>query len=271
VARGDALYAKIHVDILTGERVSQLTPNERDTYIFGYWLPAVKYRQSRMSEAKGGQFNCISTAKRLQKDSRNVVRHRQNLLKLGLLVAHPDNTITVTGVEACHPRIGWKPYDQTFPIRGNDFPHTGHSKRVREEEEGNSVPLGTYIFNTGCSAFSSSEPGKNKTAVDRKSDLGNENQEGEPELHDSRIPTDPKRIAALTWEVEASLNLDDSSEATITHLVSSHPTVEVYKAIAAVRDKQHRVLTEPDENFSKGPLEYFKGVLNKSKSRKAPK
>ena len=127
MSRGDAVYAKVHVDITDGEKVGQLDPLGIYTYVLGYWTTAVRYRCDTFHPARDMHFTCKRLASRLHLDSRTVTNHLHQMLDLGLLKQHEDGSITITGVRACHPKLAWKDYIPFSPYDPQTGPHMGHT------------------------------------------------------------------------------------------------------------------------------------------------
>ena len=129
MARGDPTYARIDVDIWYGEKISQLTGNERDTYIY-LWTLAVKCRSETIPASMA---RTKSVTKVLTKVEKTVHRHYDILSDLELIKINADGSITVYKVKELHPRLKWDKDGKSVPIRGKRF---SPSRERREESRG---------------------------------------------------------------------------------------------------------------------------------------
>ena len=243
MARGDSIYAKVDVDILDGEKVSQLTPNERDTYLFGYWLPAVKYHQNRVEN----HLVCVRMLqKRLQKSKRTVQQHRQKLHLLGLITIHEDNSVTVHGVKERHSKLNWNEYKETAPYGEDDFPHTGPIRGILRHHEIKTVRQEEV---TSPSLVPSLKSESSDTAVWYLKDADEMWRRSEA-MSRKLYSTDEARTEAAKKFYNAFKN---------------YPEVWINEAYAMTCDKLDAIKTKADgwTPFQTGPGRYMLGILKK--------
>lgn len=133
MARGDPTYFRVDIDILNGERFGQLTANERDTFLFGFWGMAVKVRSDHLPASiylqdsgkvtvkqreSNGKLPGKMLAHYLRKDWRTVMQHVGVLHELGLIEIQADGSVYVPHVKELHPKLNWDRDGRDCPIRG---------------------------------------------------------------------------------------------------------------------------------------------------------
>lgn len=263
MARGDPTYFRVDIDIIDGERFSQLTDRERDTFIFGPWALAVKVRSACVPGAIG---NPQSLAHRLRKQVRTVKRHLAVLHKLGLIELQPDGSIYVPHVKELHPKLKWDRDGRVCPIRGkptspygeNDLTHMGGHREGRGERgdpEGSFISSGSYI-NKGTPRENPAVPGSD----DRESD---------PEIWTpSRPPNhwDEEAIKQKAWEVQATLELADEELPAITHLICNFFS-GINLALTATRERMQAVNEGTAERIE-NVMAYFTRIVKGEKDGK---
>jgi len=261
MSRGDAIYFKVDVDALDGERIGQLKPIEVYTYIFGYWRTAVKYRQYRFNVTKDQHFSCKKLAKSVQIDSRTIASHAEKLFALGLLIQHDDGSVTVEGVRASHPKLGWKEYEPTSRYGDKMVPHLGTTQgyitRVREYESTN-VPLGTSDILTTLQDSSNS-----KTRNPEESDFKNQVDENLSPCPDEKRWSKVDALIASLWPKGVTEDFREQVKWKIYDAVSHYPEVWINEAMMTTRDKQLRIAEGVAPQFTSGPGSYFLGILKK--------
>lgn len=274
MGRKNPQFAKVEIDWYTGEKTSQLSPAERDFYINGLWLQAVKYRRATLPE----HLVRVTFLSRLMNISRNsCVKYLSKIDAIGLITKHEDGSVTVHGVKELHGKLKWKEVKRGV--------HETEMKRTRNGRE--SAPSGEGGRERGNSGEVFIKPtsgtpdtgesvrgGRPDPEVDRKSGLS-----GDPERatrtcageHESlrklkaQIPSDPETIRQLAWAVQATLGLGDDHDDQMQDLVSSYPKQWLLEAMQSTREKQQLILEGTAEDFKAGPVEYLTGILEKKR------
>ena len=252
MARGDAVFMKVNIDILEGERFSHLTGNERDTYLFIFWRLAVKYRQNTF---KWNPFVLQMNAKRLGKSRKTVQRHVTKLSNLGLIITNDNETVTVRGVQDCHSKLTWREYEEISPYGATNLPHTGQAdfpiRGIGRRETGDGRhSLGTNITNSSYVPLVT----ERITAAEYKAGL----LKTESEIRD---------VANLIIDRFYPHGCTDTERTKfvnkLRNQIGAYPRVWINEAISATREKQQRIREGTATVFTKGPCSYFLGVLNK--------
>ena len=252
MARGDAVFMKVNIDILEGERFSHLTGNERDTYLFIFWRLAVKYR---CNVIKWNTKVAQKLGKRLGKSEQTVLKHTCKLANLGLITINGNETVTVRGVQDCHSKLTWKEYEDVSPYGANQLPHTGQVNFPirgigrRETGDGRSS-LETNITNSSYVPL--------VTAPISEAEYKAGLLKTENEIRDvANLVIDRFYTQGCTdTEREKFVNR-------LRNQIGAYPRVWINEAISATRDKQQRIAEGESAEFAKGPCSYFLGVLNK--------
>ena len=265
MARGDSIFGRVDVDWHTGEKTSQLTPTQRDIYLNGLWLQAVKIRRDVIPPHL---CRCQTIAKLLTSSFNTVKRTISKCESLGLITINPDKSIKVHGVKEIHKPINWKTTPYTLPKRGTSlspnvpqtFPHEDIDRREEEEESY------TISSNKPSSLLTPTPSSKEQEGVHKSGRTPEKN----PDRHQTKIDPDSiisdiEIIHKLTNEIISDLTLPDELAPEISELIAHHPASWITEARSATLDKIHAV-NEGKSQFTKGPLEYFAGILDRRRS-----
>ena len=280
MSRGDPVYAKVNIDILTGEKVSQLTPQERDTYILGYWMLAVKFRLERMP---GRLCDARMLATRLTKSRKSVRRHREVLSHLGLVIIHDDKSVTVKGVRARHAKLKWSEYDPNCPVWGKDSsrytPHTRPIDGIARQHDSTRAREYLSIPNLTPEGKPIVDNSENESGLGLESGTGNGSESGQAEGaslesnsqpdSDSARPaqlTDPFKVRDESWQICNGLGIEDTdmNMSTLASMFSQYPAPVVKQAYLDTKDKQESdKCGTSDVPMQKPALAYLWGCLRK--------
>lgn len=260
MARGDSIFGRVDVDWHTGERTLHLRPAERDFYLIGFWLYAVKIRRDVIP---GHMCSSGLLSSRCQVSVNTCKRIVSKLDDIGLITVNPDNSIKVHGVKEMHQRIAWREDTPTVPVRGNEpspyVPHNDDEKHIHRRGTCK-TPLGNSPNTKTSSAFD--HQGARNPEVSPK---GTE-QDPISTLEDFQKarPTSIEKVHEIAFEVISSLRLPDEISSEVEDIVAGYPVVWTRDAMLTTRDKQLRILEGTDKTgFTSGPLEYLAASLEK--------
>ena len=253
MSRGDPIYMKVDLDILEGGKFSQLTANERDTFVFGLWRLAVKRRKSTGTFQ---EFSWKFTGNLLEKDWRTTRRHYVKFHTIGLITLWECGSVTVHKVRECHSKLSWKDDRETSPYGAKAIPRilpVDDIVRQLDSKTGIYTPISsdTLLINKTSSDFSKGDPDPEVIKNNTKSDWK------------EMLTLDPILIQNLASEILRSLRLPDEAESEAEQLCSDFPHTWIIDALHATRDKQIRIASECKPNFTSGPLEYLTAILER--------
>ena len=267
MARGDSIFGRVDVDWFEGEKTSLLTPAQRDFYLNGLWLYAIKLRRDTIPAS---QARPSVVARNVHILRQSCARYMHKLDTIGLITINPDKSITVHGIKEVNRKIKWK----NCPIRGSngspDFPHTVPYEDIdiREEEES----LGSLLITSSPVTPTPDENPEGDRSRDRESGPTSPRPAGNGNLtreeFQAQVVSDPELSRQFTWEIQVDLKLNDDSEHRIREIVNNYPQGWINEAVTATQDKQQAIVEGTAVTpFRVGPLEYFAGIL--SNHRKA--
>ena len=232
MSRNDPIYMKVHLDIIQGEKFSQLTANERDTFIFGPWRLAVKYRKTTGTFL---EFSWKFTGNYLKKDWRVTQRHYVKFHNIGLITIYECGSITVHGVRECHAKLHWNDNSTVSPYGAKPHPRTlpiwvPISCIVGQHDS----KTGRCILTPIPSSISS-----DISIPDRDGDMGSKRGSQEsgknPDTYLSGI-----EARDASWRICEGLHIDDTIKnmASLRNMFASWPGRLVQDAYGKTRDKQ---------------------------------
>ena len=291
MSRGDPVYCKVDIDIVYGEKFSQLTKAEQHTYIFGPWMLAVKYKLGRLPLHT---YSGHTTAARVSSSVRTVTRHLQRMHDLGLIILHENGDLTVCGVKRNHAKLRWgtDPSDlpHTVPIQGgygeDTRPIQGivreyESKRVRQSLNTNSIPNSysgaVNVGEPGMGASAEQGDGKKPSIMDLRGiapDLtGNlTSEEFVRKVRDKQDPAPTARYISgqdlkdASWRICNGLGIEDTIKnmSSLADMFHSYPSSLVQDAFLKTRDKQEADKSgTSDKPLENSPLAYMWGCMRR--------
>jgi len=250
MSRGDPHYAKVDIDIVFGEKFSQLTASEQHTYLLGPWMLAVKYKLERLPAC----INCTRlTASRLLKGCRTVAKQLQRMHDVGLITKHSNGDITVHGVKACHARLRWNKNVDNFPVASPYNPRSFPNQGIVREYEST-----TGSIQQRSSQDSISLNISNPDSVDLKGQQKNgQSRKGYISGQD---------IQDRSWEICNGLGIEDTIKnmSTLADMFHTYPAAVVMSGYGKTRDKLEADKAGTSEVPLQGsPLAYMWGCLRK--------
>ena len=267
MSRGDPIYCKVDIDIVYGEKFSQLTKAEQHTYIFGPWMLAVKYKLGRLPLHT---YSGHTTAARVSSSVRTVTRHLQRMHDLGLIILHENGDLTVCGVKRNHAKLRWgtDPSDlpHTVPIQGgygeDTRPIQGivreyESKRVRQSLNTNSIP------NSYSGAVNVGEPGMGASAEQGDGKNPEPSQQPNPARYISG-----QDLKDASWRICNGLGIEDTIKnmSSLADMFHSYPSSLVQDAFLKTRDKQEADKSgTSDKPLENSPLAYMWGCMRRER------
>ena len=281
MSRNDPHYFKVDMDILDGEKVSQLTVHELHTYIWGYWRMSVFRRSERISAE-------LCRTKLLQNfcrtASKNIPIHTQKLHNLGLITVWQDSSVTVHGTRARHAKLRWNEWEPDVLYGVLKRPHMGKLKLpiqpIALQHDSTTVSIQQRSSQDSIS-FNISNPDSvglkgqlenGQNAKDNPPDISPDISGGQGRQNNRQSRKDyisGQDIKDNSWDICNGLGIEDTIKnmSSLADMFHTYPAWVVMSGYSKTRDKLEADKSGTSEVPLQGsPLAYMWGCLRKERS-----